>query len=101
METGFHDLLLLYYCVFGLTWCREHPTQPGRGPGPFGGGGRFWLLLVVANQLQKGEPMSSPAWDLHFPLSSPVIFTATEEETGKEEKDWSGLRNTGVEITAC
>lgn len=45
-----------------------HRTQPGRGPGAREGGGRFWLLLVVANQLQKGEPMSSPAWHLHFPF---------------------------------
>lgn len=79
----------------------EHRTQPGRGPGAFGGGGRFWLLLVVANQLQKREPMSSPAWHLHFLLSSPVIFTPTEEKTEKEEENCGGLRNTGVEITAC
>ena len=47
----------------------EHGTQPGRGHGALGGGGSFWLLLVVANQLQKGEPMSSVFSSLAPPLS--------------------------------
>lgn len=91
METDFHDLLLLYCHAFGPTRRRSsaaacpgtfHPNWQGARGCEEGGG--FWLLLVVANKLQKGEPTSSPAWHLHFSLSSPVVLTPTEKEIEKE-----------------
>lgn len=108
METGFHDLLL--YCrAFGLTqsgastaaWLgTSYPAWPGAR-----GSRRRGKVLATAcsgkSAAEGGANVFSSLARTSTSLSSPVVFTPTEEETEKEEKNWSGLRNTGVEITAC